>query len=122
MQSISSGAEEPRRRQCTWSGAITWRDAEDLRAVLFVLLATPDSSGVELDVRDVESIDPTGVALLVAASHRATASGRSFSLVDSNGPVTAVLARSHLLGKLHVTQVIGTPATADQPGASLAAG
>jgi anti-anti-sigma factor len=117
MQSIAGSTEPVREQECVWSGDITWREAEHLRSVLFVLLAAPGSSGVELDVRRVESIDPTGVAILVAASHRAAAAGRRLALVDSNGPVTAALARAHLLSMFRLTQVITPPASAPVPGA-----
>jgi ABC-type transporter Mla MlaB component len=47
-----------------WSGAVTWREAAELREALFDRLEAPQCTGVYLDVRDVTYIDNSGVALL----------------------------------------------------------
>jgi anti-anti-sigma regulatory factor len=91
---------------CAWHGDVTWRETSRLREALFDLLDTPGLTTVSVDVRTVLSIDNIGIAMLIGADRRASASGKRLVLVDSNGPVTAKLARTHLAGRLAVTQVI----------------
>jgi anti-anti-sigma regulatory factor len=85
---------------------VTWRETAQLRERLFDEFEASGSTGVRLDVRRVQNIDQTGVALLIGANHRATAAGRRLVLIDANGPVTAALARMHMIPDFVITQVI----------------
>jgi anti-anti-sigma regulatory factor len=99
-----AGDQRPDGDVAVWGGDITWRDVAERREALFDCLEAADSVGVTLDVRDVTSIDRTGVALLIGVNHRAHATGRRLVILDCNGPVTSALARMHLLGSFVVTQ------------------
>jgi len=77
-----------------------------LREPLFHGLEIAGHTGVRLDVRDVTSIDRSGVALLIGANHRARAAGRQLILVDHDGPVTAALTAMHVLRGFLVTEVV----------------
>ena len=98
------GDQQRHEEVAVWGGDITWRDVAERREALFDCLEAADSLGVTLDVREVTSIDRTGVALLIGANHRAFATGRRMVILDSYGPVTSALARMHLLGSFVVTQ------------------
>ena len=97
---------EPTEGQLAWAGDISWRVTASLREALFTGLGVAAHTGVRLDVRDVTSIDRSGVALLIGANHRATATGRRLILIDRNGPVTAALAAMHLLRGFLFTEVV----------------
>jgi anti-anti-sigma regulatory factor len=99
---------EPRDQHETahCAGDITWRVAAELRDVLFDQLEAPGKSGLRIDVRNVTSIDRTGIAVLVGLNHRARVTGRLLVLIDDNGPVSAALRTMHALGDFHVTQAI----------------
>jgi anti-anti-sigma regulatory factor len=92
-----------------WPAEVTWREVSKLRDELFDILERPDCTGVRLDVRAVRTIDNTGVGLLIGANHRAAAMGRRLVLIDRNGPVSASLARLHMLRNFLVTQIVPAP-------------
>ena len=89
-----------------WAGDITGQGTAPLREALFAALAAAGRTGVELDVRDVRSIDRSGVALLIGANHRAADVGRTLVLIDRNGPVTRALSALRVLHTFEVTQVL----------------
>ena len=101
-------AARPVERRATWAGDVSWRDLSQRREALFDDLEASDSSGVRLDVRDVTSIDRPGVALLIGANYRASATGRRLTIIDDCGPVTRALARMNVLGSFQVSQVTET--------------
>ena len=89
-----------------WAGDITGQVTAPLRETLFAALAAAGRTGVELDLRDVRSIDRSGVALLIGANHRAADVGRALVLVDRNGPVTRALSALRLLHAFEVIQIL----------------
>ncbi|MFI5099405.1 MAG: STAS domain-containing protein [Actinomycetes bacterium] len=97
---------DPREEQLAWAGDVTWQVTAALREALFDALVATGQTGVRLDVREVRSIDRSGIALLVGANHRAAALGRLLVLTDNNGPVTRALSALHLLNGFHVTLVV----------------
>ncbi len=99
-----------REVQLAWAGDISGQVTANLREQLFDALQVTGQTGVRLDVRDVRSIDRSGIALLVGANHRAAALGRLLVLTDNTGPVTRALSALHLLNGFHVTLVV-TPGT-----------
>jgi anti-anti-sigma factor len=92
----------------TWAGDVSWRATSALREALFDALEVTGQTRVRLDVREVRSIDRSGIALLIGANHRAAALGRLLVLVDQGGPVTTALSAAHLLNGFNVTQVVTT--------------
>ena len=92
--------------QLAWAGDISGQVTATLREPLFEALEVTGQTGVRLDVREVRSIDRSGIALLVGANHRAAALGRLFVLTDNNGPVTRALSALQLLNGFHVTLVV----------------
>jgi ABC-type transporter Mla MlaB component len=94
------------QRESVWADEVTWREVAALREDLFDQLEFPECVDLRLDVRRVTAIDTPGIALLIGANHRATATGRRLELIDANGPVTAALVRKHMLRDFRVTQVI----------------
>ena len=97
-----------------WSGDATWREVAELRERLFDQLEMPGGSGLLLDVRDVTAIDTSGVVLLVGANFRATAAGRTLTLLDDDGPVSLALARRHMLAGFTVTRRVCVPGHGDE--------
>jgi anti-anti-sigma factor len=108
MMSRGRAGAVSREEQVAWAGDINWRVTATLREVLFDALEVKDQTGVQLDVREVRSIDNSGVALLIGANHRAAALGRTLALTDHNGPVTTTLSALRLLRCFRVTQVLPT--------------
>ena len=96
---------EVREQHSAWSGEVTWREVPGLRESLFDHLEVPGSVGVRLDVRRVTAIDGPGIALLLGANYRATATGRRLILVDASGPVTAELTRRRLIRDFLLTEL-----------------
>lgn len=84
-------------RRCSWSGAVTWRRTAELREQIFDLLEDPHLDRLFLDVTAVESLDRTGVALLIGCHHRAAAMARTLILVDHRGTVIRALADACVL-------------------------
>jgi len=105
----SPGPDMDQRR--SWVGNVTWRETAALREELFDALEVPGAISLRLDVRAVNSIDRSGIALLIGANHRATATGRQLVLIDANGVVTNTLSRMRFAGEFAITQVV-TPAAA----------
>jgi anti-anti-sigma regulatory factor len=97
-----------------WGGDVTWRDVAERREALFDRLEAAGSVGVTVDVRDVTSIDRTGVALLIGVHHRACATGRRLTILDCAGPVTRALARMHLLGSVVLVQAPAAAGSAER--------
>ncbi len=94
--------------RATWSGDVTWRQVPDLREALFDALEEVDCDELRLDVRGVAAIDVPGLALLIGANYRATATGRRLVLVDADGPVTEALTSRRMLADFSLTQVRGS--------------
>jgi anti-anti-sigma factor len=106
MDTLETARLRSRGHTETWEGAVTVDVTAGLRDRLFAMLRTPGASSARLDVRGVTSIDSAGVAVLIGARRRARSAGRTFVLVDSEGPVTRALQRLHLLPAFLVTQVV----------------
>lgn len=102
----AAGQPEPR---VAWAGPITWQTTPQLREALFDALEVPGHVGVRVDVREVTTIDRSGVALLIGANQRARSLGRLLILIDNGGPVTTTLAAMHLLHLFHVRLVVVNP-------------
>lgn len=84
-------------RHCSWHGELTWRRTAELRESLFDLLEVPTLDRLFLDVTAVDTIDRTGVALLVGGHHRAAAMSRRLVLVDRGGTVAGALSDAGVL-------------------------
>jgi anti-anti-sigma factor len=106
MDSLAAGRLSTDTTEISWQGAVTWRDTPGLRDQLLELLNTSESTSLRIDVRQVTSIDNSGVALLVRANRQAAATGRMFVLIDSAGAVSQALSRMHLLTAFLVTEVV----------------
>jgi anti-anti-sigma factor len=114
MDALTAGRFSADKIETAWWGAVTSRETPELRERLFDLLDTPGATSLRVDVRGVTSIDRSGIGVLIGANHRAAATGRTFVLIDSGGPVSQALRRTHLLDSFLVTQVV--PADHDLVG------
>ena len=74
-------------------GELDMATARALRAALLKALAV-DGTPVALDLSGLSFIDSTGIAVLLAAGHRALAEGRSFSLHHPGRMVGKALQRT----------------------------
>jgi len=102
-------------RRLAWVGAVTSQTTATLRDALFDALRVVGLIGVRLDVREVTSIDRSGIALLIGTNRRAATAGRRFVIVDNDGPVTRALAEMHVLRDFLITEVITTGDRARPP-------
>ena len=94
--------------ETNWRGEVTWRQTPALRDSLLALLDRPEGFSLLVDVREVTVVDHAGVGVLVAAKRRAALLGRGFGIIDSGGPVSRTLRRTHLLDYFEVTQVLAS--------------
>ena len=106
MDSLTAGRLNADNIETAWHGAVTGQETPALREQLFDLMDTSGATSLRVDVRGVTSIDRSGIAVLIGAKHRAAATGKTFVLIDSGGPVSQALRRMHALESFLVTQVV----------------
>jgi anti-anti-sigma regulatory factor len=106
MDALTAGRLDADKIETTWHGAVTSHETPALREQLFSLLDSAGGTSLRVDVRGVTAIDRSGIAVLIGARRRAAATGRTFVLIDSGGPVSTELRRMHVLDSFLVTQVV----------------
>lgn len=77
------------------TGQLDVRAAADVRLALSAAVDTGDGDLV-IDLRAVETVDPTGLGVLVGAHRRAGRSGRTLVLHDASQAVVRLLRRTRL--------------------------
>jgi anti-anti-sigma regulatory factor len=106
MDALTAGRLDADKIETIWHGAVTSQETPALREQLFALLDSASGTSLRVDVRAVTAIDRSGIAVLIGARRRAAATGRTFVLIDSGGPVSKELRRMHVLDSFLVTQVV----------------